>query len=107
MHALLHTLDAFEVFSGLKVNYDKTEILRIGSLKNSIANIYTRKPLKWTGQPLTILGIKFILDGNMTNINFEQLIQKNNVLTKLWQMRDLTWMGKIWGSSSVGRAADC
>ena len=92
---LFNLLDRFHCISGLKINYDKTEILRIGSLKNSSAKIYTQKPLKWTLDPVLNLGIKFSLCEDMTDINFSPLIKKIQLLTNIWETRDLTWLGKI------------
>ena len=86
----------FQLLSGLKVNYDKTEILRIGSLKDSIARIYTQKPLNWTADPVMILGITIALDNDsLMKLNFEASIEKIKLLTNIWQTRDLTWIGKI------------
>jgi thymidine kinase len=35
LHDLIEDLDTFAILSGLKTNYDKCTILRIGSLKNA------------------------------------------------------------------------
>ena len=44
---LMNEFDAFARYTGLKINYDKTEILRIGSLQNTDAQFYSRLPLHW------------------------------------------------------------
>ena len=95
LNEVLKTLDTFQIISGLKVNYDKTEIMRIGSLKNSQARLYTQKPLRWTQDPVTILGIKIALDDSIIQMNFQPLINKAKSLIYLWQQRDLTWFGKV------------
>ena len=95
LDTIIATLDKFYLISGLKVNYDKTEVLRIGSMKNSLAKLYTQKPLRWTQDPMTILGIKIVTDDSLISINFEPLIQKVKTLMFFWQQRDLTWYGKI------------
>ena len=92
---LFTTLNRFQHISGLKINYEKTEILRIGSLKYSNAQIYTQKPLKWTLGPLTILGIQLSLQEDFLNINYTPLLKKIQFLTNIWESRDLTWLGKV------------
>lgn len=47
----------FEYFSGLKINYDKTEIMRLGSIRNTNARFYSQFPLIWSDGPIKILGI--------------------------------------------------
>ena len=66
----LHTLILFERNYGLKLNYDKSNVYRIGSLKNSNARMYTIKTLMWTNDPIKVLG---------TNIygKREELIERN------------------------------
>ena len=59
--ALLDTFDHFREFSGLKINYDKTQILRIGSLRKSDAKLRTQKPTNWT-RKAKILGIDIHTD---------------------------------------------
>ena len=93
---ILITIDKFEEISGLKVNYDKTEILRIGSLKNSDAQLYTQRNLKWTNNPSVLLGIEI-----GTNIqdtvkkNYSKVITKIENLIKIWRSRQLTILGRI------------
>ena len=53
--------DCFAFFSGLLINYKKTAVLRIGSLKYSDVRFYTLKPLFWSGGCIKILESVFIL----------------------------------------------
>ena len=43
----LYLLDIFAQISGLKVSYEKTEALWIGSYKNSNTIIPSNKPMTW------------------------------------------------------------
>ena len=54
LHAISQTFSYCETVAGLKINYDKTEVLRIGSLRNSEAELYCQKPLHWTNDPVII-----------------------------------------------------
>ena len=93
---ILYTLDNFELLSGLKVNYDKTEILRIGSLKNSDAKLYTQRKLSWTNNPSVLLGISLGTDlAETSKKNYEQMIIKIQNIVKLWQTRQITLLGRI------------
>ena len=90
------TLDKFQQISGLKVNYDKTEIMRIGSLKDSDAKLYTQKNFKWTNNPTVLLGIEVGSDlSKVTENNFKKLIKKIENILKLWSNRQLTLIGRI------------
>ena len=62
LNTVLKTLNDFQNISGLKINYDKTELLRIGSLKNSNARLYTQRQLKWTNETVKLLGVHLVLD---------------------------------------------
>ena len=47
---LTKELDKFEKQTGLAVSYEKTAIYRIGSLRDSDAQLYSQKPLAWTNE---------------------------------------------------------
>ncbi len=94
--AILRTFDRFKEISGLCVNYDKTEILRIGSLRNSEACFYTEKKINWTNEPITLLGIKISSDmSQITSMNITPLVDKMKLLVETWSKRKLTLYGKI------------
>ncbi len=97
LNTVLNIFDHFEQLSGLKVNYNKTEVLRIGSIRDSNARFYTTKPLKWsdTGS-LTLLGVTISVDRNvLIDINYVQLIEKIKDKINLWSRRKLTIFGRI------------
>ena len=94
--ALFKILHDFAKFSGLKANYDKTEVLRIGSLRLSDARFYSDFPLQWTDGPIKILGIWCTSDPDlMLKINFEKTLDKAANICKIWSKRPLTILGKI------------
>ena len=93
---LFKELSLFEQFAGLKVNYDKTEVMRIGSLKDSKAQFYSDFSLHWSEGPVTILGILVDPDAvKMAKVNYEQLLTKIETVTKIWSKRSLTLLGRI------------
>ena len=94
--ALFSILKAFTSFSGLKVNYNKTEILRIGSLRNTNARYYSELPLFWTDGPIKILGIWVLANRNeMLNRNWSDTMNKAENILRLWRRRSLTLLGNI------------
>ena len=55
----LYLLDIFADISGVKVNYEKTEALWIGSLKNSNTIIPSNKPITWAERKVYTLVVWF------------------------------------------------
>lgn len=93
---LLFEYSEFEDFTGLAINYDKTEILRIGSLRGSDAQFYSTLPLKWSDGPIKILGISVHPSyEEMLDLNYKEINSKIEMLLKTWALRDLTPVGKI------------
>lgn len=93
---LMYEYQEFQEFSGLTINYNKTEILRIGSLRNTDARFYTEFPLIWSDGPIKILGIDvYPTMQQIVNNNYDKILEKaGNVLT-MWKNRSLTPVGKI------------
>ena len=59
------------------ISYDKTTVLRIGSLKNSDAKLFTQKVLNWTSDKINVLGIKVANDTDkVVRDNYELLLAK-------------------------------
>ena len=87
INAILKTFGEFTKVSGLKINFDKSEVLRIGQMKNSNLRIKTDLELKWTNEPLKVLGINVspnlneILDKNITPNNWENKQHNKNLGT--------------------------
>lgn len=52
LDAMMLELQDFEKAMGLAINYNKTEILRIGSLRNSDAQLYSDQALQWTNEKI-------------------------------------------------------
>ena len=94
--ALFEILNTFAKFSGLTVNYNKTEIMRIGSLRGSDARYYTELPIFWTDGPIKILGLICTgIQEQMCDLNFDGTMQKAENILNIWSKRTLTLLGKI------------
>ena len=92
----LDELDKFANISGLKINYDKTQLVWIGSKKYSSNTIKTKWKLLWGGHKFKLLGINFNVDlERMTEENYEIKIQQLEKTDKQWEKCSLTPLGKI------------
>ena len=96
INAILQAFSKFSEVSGLKINFEKSEVLRIGVIRNSNLVIETDLALKWTKEPLKILGIS--ITPNLTEVvdkNINPVIEKMCNIIKIWGQRKLTLFGKI------------
>jgi hypothetical protein len=91
----LNTLKFYGRISGLNINMDKTQIIWIGSNKNSKHKLCSDLNLCWDNT-FTLLGIKFstnLID--IVELNYkEKILQIKNML-QTWSKRILTPLGKI------------
>ena len=91
---IVEYLETFEFFgksSGLKMNYNKTEVLRTGWMKYSDNTIHTKIEITWTTESLTILGIEISVKRDIEKINIEPIINKIENIIKIWSWRHLVW----------------
>ena len=92
----LEELDRFAKISGLKINYDKTQLIWIGSKKYSADAIKTKWKLLWGGCRFRLLEINFNVDlEKMVKENYNLKIQQLDKVVKQWAKRALTPLGKI------------
>ena len=93
--AQVHLFKQFQKFTGLSVNYDKTEILRIGSIRNTDAKFVSTLPLKWSDGPVKILGFQIENTLQKTTVtNYNNAVTKMDAITQLWSNRSLTMLGR-------------
>ena len=89
----LYLFDAFGSMSGLKVNYDKTESLWIGSLQNSNSILFSDKQITWAKEKVYALGVWFsTLEENAFYINFSEKVERIKNILNSWSAR------RIWNS---------
>ena len=89
-------LEIFRAMSGFTLNYDKTTIMRIGSMQNSVAMLMTKKAVVWTNNPINILGV-WVSTNKETVItkNYTEIIQKARVTLTKWNKRRMSLYAKI------------
>ena len=93
---LINKIDNFGKISGLKLNTNKSIMLRSGSLKYSNNTFRTKKKFIWTSENASTLGITFS--------NNKQLYHELNLLPKIkefcnclntWKKHHLSLIGKV------------
>ncbi len=98
-NSLKSIIDMFAILqkqTGLKVNYEKTNIYRIGSLRHSSAKLYTQKTFKWVTNPITVLGTYISNDpAEVLELNYNAILNKIVKITELWGNRELSLIGKL------------
>ncbi len=93
----------FQSLSGLKINRDKTEVVRIGSLKTSDIVLWPEGNLKWSNGPVKVLGINFTPNKrDLLEVNYHPKHRKLKNLYNLWQQRQLSLKGRITIVKSLG-----
>ena len=91
-HTLFDTIDLFSIYSGLKVNHDKAEILLLGNMGVSSSELGEDEISK----VIKILGVYFTLNHSLFyKLNFESIEKSLRGLLKCWSWRGLTLLGKI------------
>ena len=92
---LFKLMENFEKISGLKVNSDKTEIMKIGKAKNFQQEFLPQYMFKWTTNIKT-LGIELWNDLNKTlSRNYTKKISSMKNIINMWSQREVTMYGKI------------
>ena len=93
VHNLSHLLSQFENCSGLKINQSKSELLRLGSLRNRKDSVLS---LKCSDEPIYALGVYFSYNEELaTKMNFFDKLSPLQKLLNIWSSRDISIYGRI------------
>ena len=95
LNHLLESLEWFRLNTGFTISYEKTTIMRIGSLRRSEARLYTQMPIAWTNDPVNILGIRVNDSESELLKNYTCLLDKCQAILSSWTNRGLSLFGKI------------
>ena len=93
--ALLNTLQICQQHTGLTVNYNKTALYRIGSIKKTNAKLYTQHEIRWTSEDISVLGTTVTHKQNTAELNYEGVMVKVKAILSSWKHRGLSLEGKI------------
>ena len=89
-------LEEFHLISGLKINVDKTKVVKFGKNRDSSDVLCQDLNLIWTNK-FTSLGINYDVNDldNITELNIEPKLSEIDTLIKIWRNRNLTLVGKV------------
>ena len=92
----LKIMDWFYRKSGLKINYSKTKVIRLGPIRETDRRFCRENNLEWVST-FTALGIEYnTLDmANITELNILLKIDSMKKLIQLWMGRNITPVGRI------------
>jgi exonuclease III len=98
-HILREIIEIFKIFakvSGLKVNYDKSQIMPLGRIKHNYNKIVPECNFQWTEGPINSLGV-VICHGteDLIKLNYTKALKKMENILKIWGRRYLTLYGKV------------
>ena len=84
----------FQRNTGLLINYEKSVVYRIGSLRNT--KCYSARKLIWTNEPFKALGLMLTADKQqLIKLNIDPIIARAEAIMDLWTTRGLSLFGKI------------
>lgn len=96
LRAAIQTLNEFAEISGLKVNCNKTQIVWIGSMKNSEVRYLRDSNFQWNPGIFKVLGVKFSTDiSTISDLNYDGKLSEIRRILNRWRKRQLTPFGKI------------
>ena len=94
--AAIQTLRFFASFSGLDMNLEKTQIIWIGSRKNSNIRYMTHLNFIWNPTSFKALGVSFSTNLNtIVDLNYDGKLHEIKRIFNSWSRNNLTPYGKI------------
>ena len=95
LRAIVTEFNIFHENTGLKVNYDKSIIYRLGSIKNTQLRLPVEQPFQWSNEDISVLGVIITMDQTQMNSkNYDGVLEKAQAILKAWNNRQLSLTGK-------------
>ena len=93
----INHFNAFQKFSGLKLNMEKTVVMPLGPFQNiSISLPDWLKELSINLDSFQTLGVWYSTDAaEKTKRNFDEKLRKVEAILKIWKQHNLSWKGRI------------
>ena len=95
---VLRIIDKFHQNTGFTLNYDKTTLYRVGSLKHTDAKHYSMHKLNWTSDKINVLGVDITNDNDnqrLLELNYNPIIERTRNILQSWTHRNLSLIGKV------------
>ena len=102
LREIVKEFDVFYRNTGLKVNYDKSTIYRLGSIRGSNCKLSIETPFNWSNDNVSVLGIiASSHENDLQKCNYDSIIAKVVNIIGTWKARNLTLTGKITVTNSL------
>ena len=95
LNRLIEIMDNFQQNTGLKTNYEKTTIHKLGNLRSQNFRVRTVKQFNWSSSNIYSLGTFMEQNEESLNKSFSETLEKVQTVLKVWKTRSLTLFGKI------------
>lgn len=90
---LIENIDIFSTFSGYKINFSKSEIMPLGSLKH-IPETSSPFPFKWSPEGVVYLGIRITPSfEQLYKTNFPPIFERIRLDLERWNTFPVSWLG--------------
>ena len=98
----LQTLTWFYQKSGLKINFSKTKVIKLGPIRETDRRFCRENDLDWVSS-FTALGITYDVKNikNITVSNIESKLDDMKKIIQLWMYRNITPIGRICVAKSL------
>ena len=94
--AALNEFQYFQKSTGLTVNYEKSVIYRLGSIRNTNAKFYSQRKVSWSDKSIKILRIQVTADKQeLLNENYDPILAKVEATLQIWKTGHLSLYEKI------------
>ena len=93
LQEIINTFDKFYQSTGLKANFQKTTIFRLGPLKNTKNKLKTSANFKWENGNINMLGV--LLDSDLVEDNYCNILDQIKAIVNTWKIRNVSIKGKI------------
>ena len=80
LQAIINTLKEFEENTGLKVNYCKSVVYRIGSIESSAQKLKTSEKFKWSNESISGLSVVIRCTEGDLKSNYTAILKVENLL---------------------------
>ena len=81
--------------TGFKINYDKTTLYRLGSLRKAEAKRYTTYEIKVVEKCIEVLGVTIAYNNDICKMNYDPIVSKLTSILAGWRNRGLSLVGKV------------
>ena len=97
VNAIIDELERFYKSTGLRANFEKSVIHRVGSLRGSTKRLKIKQPFRWSNDDINVLGIVIAIDNinNPEELNYPEIVEKANGILNAWRPRRLSLLGRI------------